>query len=346
MIQRGDRRPSRCGPSAGALFPARERTSARRASPRSPRGCASTTSVAPEIASRLSTSGTGSGFSASRSSRRCIFAMSLVRKQMLASPSPCVDQHRADAIGAVALAARRHQFQRHIVEREQHARRRRRRHSATTAHARTASGRRRSPASISPIRTTTWSSAGDHGNSPRVFLAARTFSTPIAIAAVRCGILSAFARATIWLEGAVEDLVFAPRHFLFLPEQLLQILHPFEIADHHAAGIAQDVRNQRKSRPGAFPAPGRHPAWSGRWRLRPAPGISDFPRPARRSPAPSPPAPARRRAASGSARDRNAAGWKSRRCCRARRHAASAPEYRGPLVIVQRAGMVGRPRSP
>ena len=84
---------------------------------------------------------------------------------------------------------------------------------------------------------------GDHGNSPRVFLAARTFSTPIAIAAVRCGILSAFARASIVLEGPVEDLIFAPRHFLFLPEQLLQILHPFEIADHHAAGIAEDVRN-------------------------------------------------------------------------------------------------------
>ena len=84
---------------------------------------------------------------------------------------------------------------------------------------------------------------GDHGNSPRVFLAARTFSTPIAIAAVRCGTLSRSARATIWVEGAVEDVVFAPHHLLFLPEQLLQILHPFEVADHHAAGIAEDVRD-------------------------------------------------------------------------------------------------------
>jgi hypothetical protein len=31
-----------------------------------------------------------SGFSVSRSSLRCVLAMSLVRKQMLASPSPCV----------------------------------------------------------------------------------------------------------------------------------------------------------------------------------------------------------------------------------------------------------------
>ena len=37
----------------------------------------------------------------------------------------------------------------------------------------------------------------DHGNSPRVVFAARTFSTPIAIAAVRWEILSAFERATI-----------------------------------------------------------------------------------------------------------------------------------------------------
>ena len=37
-----------------------------------------------------------------------------------------------------------------------------------------------------------------YGNSPRVVFAARTFSTPIAIAAVRCGILSALARAAIW----------------------------------------------------------------------------------------------------------------------------------------------------
>ena len=42
-------------------------------------------SVAPEIASRLSTSVIGSGFSVSRSSLRCVLAMSLVRKQMLAS---------------------------------------------------------------------------------------------------------------------------------------------------------------------------------------------------------------------------------------------------------------------
>ena len=159
------------------------------------------------------------------------------------------------------------------------------------------SGRPWRPALISPTQNDDVVEAGDHGNSPRVFLAARTFSTPIAIAAVRCGILSALARATIVVEGAIEDLIFAPRHLLFLPEQLLQVLHPFEIADDDAAGIAEDVGNHedfvlalfqhqvgvRRGRTvGAF---GQHPAFQ---------VFRDL---ARRSPAPSPPAPARRRAA-------------------------------------------------
>ena len=46
------------------------------------------------------------------------------------------------------------------------------------------------------------------------------------------------------VESAIEDGVFAPRHFLFLPEQLLQVLHPFEVADHDAAGIAENVGDQ------------------------------------------------------------------------------------------------------
>ena len=46
--------------------------------------------VAPVAISRLSASATGSGFSASRSSRRCSRAMSPVRKQRLANPSPCL----------------------------------------------------------------------------------------------------------------------------------------------------------------------------------------------------------------------------------------------------------------
>ena len=200
-------------------------------------------SVAPVIASRLSTSATGSGFSVSRSSRRCILAMSSVRKQRLASPSPCAASTARMRSAVCALAARRHQFQRHVVEREQHAlgavaavlpgRRPREQRLVGGGSRRDVAGQNDDVIE-----------AGDHGNSPRVFLAARTFSTPIAIAAVRCGILSALARVTIVVEGAVEDLVFAPHHFLFLPEQLLQILHPFEIADHDAAGIAENVGNQ------------------------------------------------------------------------------------------------------
>ena len=46
-------------------------------------------------------------------------------------------------------------------------------------------------------------------------------------------------------ERAIEKLTFAPDHLIFFPEELLEILHPLEIADHHAAGIAQDVGNNK-----------------------------------------------------------------------------------------------------
>src|SRR5262249_17639885 len=45
-------------------------------------------------------------------------------------------------------------------------------------------------------------------------------------------------------EGTVENMIFAPHHLLLFPEQLLQILHPFEIADHDATGVAENIRDQ------------------------------------------------------------------------------------------------------
>lgn len=43
------------------------------------------------------------------------------------------------------------------------------------------------------------------------------------------------------IEGAVEDLVFPPHHLTLFPEQLLQVLHPFEIADDDTTRIAKHV---------------------------------------------------------------------------------------------------------
>ena len=162
---------------------------------------------------------------------------------MLASPSPWAASTARMRSAFGALAARRHQFQRRVVEREQ---------DAVGALAAVLPGRRTGKQGLVggggrvdvAGENDDVVEAGDHGNSPRVFLAARTFSTPIAIAAVRCGILSALARVHHVVEGAIEDRVFAPRHLLFLPEQLLQVLHPFEVADHDAAGIAENVGDQ------------------------------------------------------------------------------------------------------
>jgi hypothetical protein len=105
-------------------------------------------------------------------------------------------KHRTNTIRIRALAVRRHQFQRGVIEREQDAigtmvavlpgRRARKQRLVGR-------GRRMNVAG----KNDDVIEADDHGNRPRVFLAARTFSTPIAIAAVRCGILSALARCTM-----------------------------------------------------------------------------------------------------------------------------------------------------
>src|SRR2546422_1544546 len=46
-------------------------------------------------------------------------------------------------------------------------------------------------------------------------------------------------------EGGRDDLVQAIPDVLFLPEIFLHILDPFEIRDDHAAGIRQDVRDDK-----------------------------------------------------------------------------------------------------
>src|SRR4051794_24687832 len=105
-------------------------------------------------------------------------------------------KHRTDSIRVGALAVRCHQFQRRVVEREK---------DAIGAIAAVLPGRRACKQGLVSGggrvdiagENDDMVQAGDHGNRPRVFLAARTFSTPIAIAAVRCGILSALARCTM-----------------------------------------------------------------------------------------------------------------------------------------------------
>ena len=68
--------------------------------------------------------------------------------------------------------------------------------------------------------------------------ALRTFSTPIAIAAVRCDTLVPLDAAHHLGERAIQHMVELAHHFALVPEELLKILHPFEVADHHAAGVA------------------------------------------------------------------------------------------------------------
>src|SRR5204863_2901864 len=106
-------------------------------------------------------------------------------------------QHGADTARRLAVAAGRHQLDRHVVEREQHAVGA---IAAVLPGRRTAEQRLIGGGALLDVagENDDVVEARDHGKSPRVFLAARTFSTPIAIAAVRCAMLSAFARCSIW----------------------------------------------------------------------------------------------------------------------------------------------------
>src|ERR1700760_1350681 len=104
--------------------------------------------------------------------------------------------HGADTLRGLTVAFGRHQLQRRILKREQCA-------GGTIAGV--FPGRRLRKQRLVGRDALLYISnenddviePADHGKSPRVFLAARTFSTPIAIAAVRCGTLSARARASI-----------------------------------------------------------------------------------------------------------------------------------------------------
>src|ERR1700723_3676099 len=111
-------------------------------------------------------------------------------------PLALLGEHATDSIRGRAIATGRHQLQRDVVEREQHAldavvaalpRWRAREQGLIGGGARLDIADQNDDV-IEP---------SDHGNSPRTVFAARTFSTPIAIAAVRCGIPSVFERATI-----------------------------------------------------------------------------------------------------------------------------------------------------
>src|ERR1700761_3768284 len=55
-------------------------------------------------------------------------------------------------------------------------------------------------------------------------------------------------------EGTIEHMVQLGHHLRLVPEELLQILHPFEVADHHAPGVAQDIRDDED----LVPAPIEH----------------------------------------------------------------------------------------
>ena len=117
-------------------------------------------------------------------------------KAQAGEPLALLRDNAANPIGGGAVAGGRQQLQRHVVEREQHAigavaaaaPRRRAREQRLVG--------RRGGGEVADQNDDVIEPA-DHGNSPRVFLAARTFSTPIAMAAVRCEMLSALERATI-----------------------------------------------------------------------------------------------------------------------------------------------------
>src|SRR5215470_16104784 len=45
-----------------------------------------------------------------------------------------------------------------------------------------------------------------------------------------------------FVEGSGHDLLQAQIHFVGVPHQAFLVLHPFEVADRHAAGVGQNVR--------------------------------------------------------------------------------------------------------
>jgi hypothetical protein len=67
-----------------------------------------------------------------------------------------------------------------------------------------------------------------------------TRSTPIAIAAVRLETPSFFARHDL-ASGTAEHVFKATHHLVLCPEVLLKTLYLLEVADDHAAGVAQNV---------------------------------------------------------------------------------------------------------
>lgn len=81
------------------------------------------------------------------------------------------------------------------------------------------------------------------GNSPLVRLADCTALTPIAIAAM--GDAIALGASDDLLERAVENSVQTIEYLRLLPEQPLQILYPFEIADDDSASIADPLDRGR-----------------------------------------------------------------------------------------------------
>src|SRR5689334_21478834 len=46
------------------------------------------------------------------------------------------------------------------------------------------------------------------------------------------------------VEGTAHHLFEAQVDVVLVPEQVILVLHPFEVGDGHAAGVAQDVGNQ------------------------------------------------------------------------------------------------------
>ncbi len=63
----------------------------------------------------------------------------------------------------------------------------------------------------------------------------------MAMAATRCGIFASRARLVTGAEGLLEDAEEFVHDFALVPKELLQALHPLEVGDDDAAGVAEDV---------------------------------------------------------------------------------------------------------